>query len=91
MAVYGIALAFLVWFTEQIKVAAATGGICVVSFLLYFIDATRPFTLYNLSSLELYSAVARGNGFSGFEIAACLGIAAASVGVAAMIFRSRNY
>lgn len=91
VAVYGIALAFSVWFSEQIKVAAATGGICVVSFLLYFIDATRPFTLYNLSSLELYSAVARGNGLSGFEIASCLAIAAGSVGVAGLVFRTRNY
>jgi len=91
VAVYGIALALSVWFSEQIKVAAATGGICVVSFLLYFIDATRPFTLYNLSSLELYSAVAGGQGLSGFEIGACLAIAIGSVIAAGRIFRTRNY
>lgn len=91
LAVYGIAIAFSVWFSEQIKVAAAAGGLCVISFLLYFIDATKPYTLYRLSSLELYSAVARGGGISGFEIASCLALTAGSIAASVAIFRRRSY
>ncbi len=90
-AVYCIAILAAVVFAEQIRVAAFAGGVCVVSFLLYFIDATRPYTLYALSSIEGYMAMARGDGLPLVRFFGCIGIAVAALGTATILFEKKDY
>ena len=88
---YTIALLSAVLFSEQIKVAAVAGGICVVSFLLYFIETTRAYTLYNLSSFGLYIDLTQGKGLPWFEPIALLVLAAAMFGTTMAVFLRRDY
>jgi ABC-type transport system involved in multi-copper enzyme maturation permease subunit len=90
-AVYAIALLFSVLLAEQVRVAAAAGGVCVVSFLLYFVEATRPFTLYALSSIPTYALLAQGQPYPWPRTAACLAIAAACLAAATLAFRRKDY
>ncbi len=89
--VYAMSLLFAVAFAEQIKVAAAAGGVCILSFMLYFIDATRPFTIYDLSSIEIYMDILQGNGFPWAEFATCLLLAAGCFVAAVKLFESKDY
>ena len=89
--VYGMSLLIAVLFQEQIKVAATAGGICVLSFMLYFVDATRPFTLYQLSSMEIYIGMAQGGAFPWTEFVICLVGGAALIGAAAFAFERKDY
>lgn len=89
--VYGLSLLCAILFTEQIKVAAVAGGICVLSFILYFVEATRPFTLYRLSSIELYAGLARGGGLATQTLLVCASGSIASLLVTYLVFRRRDY
>jgi len=89
--IYGIALLCAVLFNEQIKVAAVAGGICILSFMLYFIDATRPFTVYNLSSMEIYLQLVQGDPLPLAAFSSCLGIGAACLTAATLIFHRTDY
>lgn len=88
---YAIALVLSIVLTEQLKVAAVAGGICVVSFLLYFIEATRPYTLYRLSSLETYVNMARDGTPASGAAAVCVLGSAALLWLAAWLFQRRDY
>lgn len=88
---YSVALLLAVVFSEQLKVAATAGGIFILSFMLYFIDATRPFTIYNLSSIEIYMDILQGNGFPWTEFAICLSLAGACLVAAVRLFEVRDY
>lgn len=88
---YAVALVVSTLVSEQIKAAGIAGGICIVSFILYFIDATRPFTLYRFSSFEMYGAIARGDGI---PLETTLGLVAATLvlfAVADRIFARRDF
>lgn len=89
--VYAMSLLIAVLFQEQIKVAATAGGLCVVSFMLYFIDATRPFTLYRLSSMQIYIDVVQGNGFPWTEFAVCIALGASLIAAASIVFELKDY
>ncbi|MFH0947353.1 MAG: ABC transporter permease subunit [Planctomycetota bacterium] len=89
--VYGISLLCAVLLNEQIKVAAVAGGICILSFMLYFIDATRPFTIYNLSSMEIYLKLVQGDPLPVREFTSCLVIGAGCLIAAIVVFRRRDY
>lgn len=91
VAIYALALLAAVVLTEQIKVAAVVGGLCVLSFLLYFIEATRPWTLYDLSSIELYSSLARGRSLPLREPLTAAAILVGALGTALAVFRRRSY
>ncbi len=90
-AIYSIALLAAVVFAEQIRVAAFAGGVCIVSFMLYFIDATRPYTLYALSSIEGYMSMARGEPMPLAKFAACIAIAITAIGAATALFERKDY
>lgn len=89
--VYSLGMLAGVWLTEQLKVAAAVGGVCVVSFIIYFVDFTRPYSLFRLSAIEVYSALARGTDAWRPELFLSLGIAAAVLACAWLTFRKRDY
>jgi ABC-type transport system involved in multi-copper enzyme maturation permease subunit len=89
--VYALALALAVGASEQLKVAGIAGGICVVSFLLYFFDATRPYSLFRFSSLETYSALARREPFDLGLSAIVLGSTAIVFTIAWLRFRRRDF
>ncbi len=89
--VYAISLFFSVLLSEQSRVAVAAGGICVLSFMLYFIDQTRPFTLFRFSSMELYIGVVSEGPFPWFEFLFCMGTGSALLVAAAAVFRRRDY
>ena len=89
--VYGIAMLCAVLLSEQIKVAAVAGGICILSFMLYFIEASRPFTIYNLSSMEIYLKLVQGDPLPLMEFTSCLGIGAGCLLAAIVIFKRRDY
>ncbi|MBI4879128.1 MAG: ABC transporter permease subunit [Planctomycetes bacterium] len=89
--VYALSLLIAVLLNEQIKVAAVAGGVCIISFMLYFIDATRPFTLYRLSSLDVYVDIVKGGPLPLVEFSVCLGAGAACLAGAILVFREKDY
>ncbi len=89
--VYALSLLTAVLLHEQIKVAAVIGGVCIISFMLYFIDAARPFTLYRLSSIDVYVDLVKGGALPLAELALCLGIGGACLAGAILIFRRKDY
>lgn len=74
--IYAISLLVSVLSSEQIRVAGIAGGICIASLILYFLDATRPYTLYRFSSFEVYADLARGGSL---PVETTLGLLAAAV------------
>lgn len=89
--IYGISLLAAVLFSEQIKVAAVSGGICILSFMLYFVDATRPYTLYRLSSMEIYLDLVQGGSIPLLEFSICVGAGCACLLAAILVFRNKDY
>lgn len=90
-AAYAISLVFAVTLSEQIHVATAAGSLFVLSFLLYFVDATRPYTLFRLSSMDVYLDLARGGAFAWPEFFGCLALGVASLIAAAFLFERRDF
>lgn len=89
--VYAMSLLLAVLLTEQVKVAATAGGVCILSFMLYFIDATRAYTLYDLSSIDVYMGLLRGNEYPWRETAICLFLAAGLFVAAVKVFEAKDY
>lgn len=89
--IYALSLLVSTLVSEQIQVAGIAGGICVASFILYFLDATRAFTLYRFSSFEIYADLARGESL---PVTTTLGLAAAAIALLALadrVFARRDF
>jgi ABC-type transport system involved in multi-copper enzyme maturation permease subunit len=91
LLVYAIAMVAATALSEQIKVAGIAGGLLITSFILYFIDATRPYTLYRLSSLDHYTAIARGEPFDLPMVAGMLAAALVLFAIADRILAKRDF
>ena len=89
--IYAFALLCAVIFSEQIRVAAVAGGVCILSFMLYFFDATRAFTAYSLSSIHTYVDLAGGGAYPWTKTLICIGLAAAFFTAATATFNRKDY
>ncbi len=89
--IYSVTLFVSILITEQLKVAGIAGGALVVSFVLYFIDATRPYTLYRFSTIETYAALAKGGALDVVRTGGLYAAAAVFVGLALRAFSRRDY
>ena len=59
--------------------------------MLYFIDASRPFTIYNLSSMEIYLQLVKGDPLPLLEFLSCLGIGAGCLVAAIEVSRDELF
>lgn len=89
--VYAMSMVISIWIAEQLKVAAIAGGIGVASFIAYFIDQTKDLSLYRLSSIERYAAIARGDGIDWPVTGSALGASAILLVYAFHRFRRNDY
>jgi ABC-type transport system involved in multi-copper enzyme maturation permease subunit len=90
-AVYGFALLLAVILTEQLRLAALAGGVCIVSFLLYFVDQNLPWSIYVLSSIPMYVELAGGGPLPWGAFLACVGSAIAFLTTAVVVFKRKDY
>jgi ABC-type transport system involved in multi-copper enzyme maturation permease subunit len=89
--VYALALLLAVVLVEQLRLAAIAGGLCIVSFMLYFVNQTLPWSIYVLSSVPMYVDIASGKAMPWGAFAICAAATAAFLTTAIVLFRRKDY
>lgn len=89
--VYAFALLLAVVLVEQLRLAAIAGGLCIVSFMLYFVNQTLPWSIYVLSSVPMYVDLASGKAMPWGAFAVCAGATFTLLTTAIVVFRRKDY